>query len=213
MSNSMGTPPRTIFLARHGETDWNAAGRWQGQTDVPLNENGEAQSRVLGERMRSEGIAAIASSDLLRARSTAEIVARVLGLGVSRLDPDLREQHFGRFEGLTRDECRTRFPEAWARYVADSDTSPPDGESREALLARVVPAVHRIAEQFARPALFIMHGGVMRALLREGMGSIPGPASPDWKLHGIPNGGVFRLSVAAGRIVEAVRVGPNPSTP
>jgi len=204
---------RTILLARHGETDWNAAGRWQGQTDIPLNENGQAQARALAERLRSEGIAAIASSDLLRACTTAEIVAEVLGLGVSHRDPALREQGFGRFEGLTRDECQTRYPESWARYVADSGKCPPEGESREALLARVVPAVHRIAEQLATPTLLVMHGGVMRALLWERMGSIPSPASADWKLHGIPNGGVFRVRIAEGRISEAARLDPLAGVP
>ncbi len=207
MRNPMSSA-RTIFLARHGETDWNAAGRWQGHTGVPVNANGRAQALALAERMRREGIAAIASSDPLR--GTAEIVAEVLGLEVSRLDPDLREQRFGRFEGLTRVECQERFPEEWARYVGDSHMSPPDGESRDDLLARVVPAVHRIAEQLASPVLVIMHGGAMRALLNESVGSIPSPASAGWKLRGIPNGGIFRLSIAAGQIVEALRLDIGP---
>jgi broad specificity phosphatase PhoE len=205
MRDPMGNA-RTAFLARHGETDWNAAGRWQGQTDVPLNANGRAQALVLAERMRSEGIAAVASSDLLRARGTAEIVAKMLGLEVSQLDPDLREQRFGIFEGLTRVECQERFPEEWARYVADSHTTPPDGESRSALVARVLPAVHRIAEQLASPALIVMHGGAMRALVSESVGSIPSPASAGWNLRGIPNGGIFRLSIAAGQIVDVMRI-------
>ncbi|HYG70238.1 MAG TPA: histidine phosphatase family protein, partial [Anaeromyxobacteraceae bacterium] len=90
-----------LFLVRHGETDWNVAGRWQGQTDIPLNEAGRAQARELARRMRGEGIATIAASDLLRARETAEIVAAELGLEVRILDHRLREQSFGAFEGLT----------------------------------------------------------------------------------------------------------------
>ncbi len=196
---------RTLFLARHGETDWNAEGRWQGQTDVPLNPNGRAQAHTLAERMRREGIAAMASSDLSRARTTAEIVAQVLGTGTIHTDPGLREQRYGRFEGLTRRESAARFPEEWARYVADWRTTPPEGESYRALVARVGAAIHRIAEGLASPTLVVMHGGAIRAILGE-HASIPSPASTGWAQHGIPNGGTFRLLVASGRIVEALRL-------
>jgi probable phosphoglycerate mutase len=197
---------RILFLARHGETDWNAEGRWQGQTDVPLNPNGRAQARALAERIRREGIAAIASSDLARARATAGIVADALGIDAVHTDPDLREQRYGRFEGLTRKESEARFPEEWARYVADWHTTPPDGEPYPSLVARVHAAVQRIAERLAPPALVIMHGGAIRALLGDHVRSIPSPASTGWTLHGIPNGGIFRLSLSSGRIVQARRV-------
>jgi probable phosphoglycerate mutase len=202
---------RTLLLSRHGETDWNAAGRWQGQTDIPLNGKGRAQAFALAERMRLQGVAAIASSDLSRARETAEIVAQALGLAVSSLEPDLREQRFGEFEGLTRAECQTRFPDAWARYVADAHATPPGGESRAALVARVVPAIHSIAERLASPVLVIMHGGAMRALFRDCADAIPDPASAEWARHGIPNGGVFRVTIASRRIVEAVRLETAPA--
>ena len=83
---------RHLLLARHGETDWNVAGRWQGHTDVPLNATGRAQALALAERLRNEGIAAVATSDLSRARHTAEIVAGALGVPVALVDPALREQ-------------------------------------------------------------------------------------------------------------------------
>ncbi len=196
---------RTLFLARHGETDWNAEGRWQGQTDVPLNANGRVQALALAERMRGEGVAAIASSDLSRARTTAEIVAQALGITEIHTDPDLREQRYGRFEGLTRTESARRFPEGWGRYVADWHTTPPDGEPYQALVMRVRAATRRVAERLASPALVVMHGGAIRALLGE-HASIPSPASTGWALHGIPNGGIFRLIIASGRIVEAQRL-------
>jgi probable phosphoglycerate mutase len=125
-----------VFIARHGETDWNVAGRWQGHTDVPLNATGRAQAVALAERLRSEGIAAVATSDLSRARHTAEIVAGALRVPLALVDPDLREQRFGRFEGLTPDECAERYPEDWARYVADRHAGPPGGETRVALRER-----------------------------------------------------------------------------
>jgi broad specificity phosphatase PhoE len=195
---------RTLFLARHGETDWNAAGRWQGHTDVPLNANGRAQASALAELMRRERIAAIASSDLVRALATAEIVAAALGLTVAHVDRDLREQRFGRFEGLTRSECEARFPQEWTRYVADARAAPPDGESREALLRRVKRAVHRIADELASPALVVMHGGAMRSLLRDHVGAAAHPAVALWLRQGIPNAAAFRLTVASSQIVEAM---------
>jgi probable phosphoglycerate mutase len=191
---------RHVFIARHGETDWNVAGRWQGHTDVPLNAAGRAQAVALAERMRSEGIAAVATSDLSRARHTAEIVAGALGVPLALVDPDLREQRFGRFEGLTPDQCAERYPEEWARYVADRQAGPPGGESRAALLERVVRAVHGAAEQLSAPALLVTHGGAIRALLAAV------PASPGAPGR-IPNAGVVRVSLAAGRLVTATWVG------
>ncbi len=196
---------RHVFLARHGQTDWNAAGRWQGHTDVPLNETGRAQARALAERLRGEGIAAIASSDLARARRTAEIVAHVLGLQVDLVDPDLRERRFGIFEGLTLRECEQRHPEEWARYAADPGLGPPDGESRSALLERLRRAVHRVADRLAPPPLVVTHGGAMRALV-AGLAV----ASPSGRPLGpIPNAGVLRLGIGTDGVpVTAECVGP-----
>jgi len=206
----MGVPMHgttTLFLVRHGETDWNAAGRWQGQTDVPLNPRGREQAREVAGRLRSVGLAAIASSDLLRARTTAEIVAAELGLAVSHLDAALRERRFGCFEGLTREEVVARFPEAWARYLADPGPAPPGGESREELLGRLLPAVVSAAVRLPGPVLVVMHGGAMRALLAEHVSGIPRPSSAAWPLHGIQNGHVFRVTLEGGRITGAERAG------
>ena len=195
----------TLFLVRHGETDWNAAGRWQGQTDVALNPRGREQAREVAARLRDAGIAAIASSDLLRARTTAEIIAVELGLEVNQPDAALRERRFGCFEGLTRDEVEARFPEAWARYLADPGPAPPGGESRDELLARLLPAVASAAARLPGPVLLVMHGGAMRALLAGHVGEMPRPSSPRWPLHGIQNGHVYLVTLAGERIVEARR--------
>jgi probable phosphoglycerate mutase len=192
---------RHVFLARHGETDWNVAGRWQGHTDVPLNATGEAQALALAERLRGERIAALATSDLARARTTAEIVAGALGVPLALADPDLREQRFGRFEGLTPRECEERYPGDWARYVADPRTGPPGGESRAALLERVLRAVQLAAARLPGPPLVVTHGGAIRALLAS-IPPEPGAAG-DGAPARIPNGGVVRVALAAGRPVAA----------
>jgi broad specificity phosphatase PhoE len=147
----MGHAERHLLLVRHGETDWNAAGRWQGQTDVPLNTTGRSQALALAARLRAESVRAVAASDLSRARGTAEIVGESLGLEVAFVDAALRERAYGDWEGLTRSECEARFPEEWARHVADPRTPPPGGESTDALLARVVPAIHQAAARSHLP--------------------------------------------------------------
>lgn len=197
----MPSHERHLFLVRHGETDWNVAGRWQGQTDIPLNATGRAQAVAVAARLRPEGVRAIASSDLCRARGTAEIVGEALGLEVSLVDEALRERAYGKWEGLTRCECEARFPEEWARHVSDPRMPPPGGESTDALLARVVPAIQRAADRLASPVLLVTHGGVMRAFLVAALGAAPAPAPAPPRF--VPNGGVWRVRLVAGRVVGA----------
>ena len=117
-----------ILLARHGETDWNRIGRWQGHADPPLNEAGREQAAALAERLAGDGIAAIYSSDLRRASATARTVGKQLGLAVVE-DPALREIDVGSWSGLTRAEVAERFPEGFARWLEGEIGH--DGEARE----------------------------------------------------------------------------------
>jgi broad specificity phosphatase PhoE len=139
----------TLLLVRHGETDWNAERRWQGHTDVPLNARGREQAHALAEELASQPPDAIYTSDLSRARETAEIVGGMLGLPVVA-DPDLREIDVGSREGLT------------AAQVGDR---PWDGEPHEAHAARVLRAVERIAEHHpGSRVLVVAHGGCLRRI-------------------------------------------------
>lgn len=179
--------PRVLYIARHGETDWNVAGRWQGHTDVPLNENGRTQARAIAVALRGQTFAGVVASDLSRAHETARIVAVELGLTVSYTDPDLRERHFGPFEGLTRDECASYHPEEWRAWVLEK-VPPGGGESQEELSLRMHAAVGRAAIHVATaevPALVVTHGGSMRALLAAALGEVPPP---------IANGAVWRIT-------------------
>lgn len=173
-----------IYLARHGETEWNAIGKLQGHTDVPLNHAGRAQARTLGEALVSEKITSVTTSDLSRAKETGAIVAARLSLGAPHTEPELRERRFGIFEGLTRDEISTQHPEAWSAWLAAS-ASPPDGEPVEDAILRMTRALTRIVEgAHGAPALVISHGGVMRLWLLALLG---GPIQP------IGNGTVYLL--------------------
>jgi 2,3-bisphosphoglycerate-dependent phosphoglycerate mutase len=144
-----------LLLVRHGETDWNAEGRLQGHTDRPLTDYGRKQARGLADDLADEELEAIYSSDLARARETAEIVGERLGLPVV-LDPDLREKDWGNWEGLTAVE-RDR-----VEFV---------GESTEAHAERMVRALQRIAEQHpSGRVLVVTHGGSMRRVQTDVLG-------------------------------------------
>jgi broad specificity phosphatase PhoE len=177
---------RLVFLTRHGETDWNVEGRWQGHTDVPLNDRGRIQARGVAEALRHVGLSGIVASDLSRARETAQIVGASLGIEVAYLDPDLRERMFGIFEGLTRDECERLHPDAWRAWVEHQ--RPASGvEAPDAVAARVLSAIDRAAERVARanaPVLLVTHGGALRAAVRVATGTVPAP---------IANGAIWRV--------------------
>ncbi len=156
--------PRRLYLARHGETEWNAIGRLQGTTDIPLNERGREQARAIAARLARIEIAEVITSDLARARETGEIVARELGLPAPRIVAGLRERAFGVFEGLTRDECMARYPEAWRRWHEQSGV--PDGaEALAAATERMHAALRELADGAGGPAAVISHGGLMRLWL------------------------------------------------
>jgi probable phosphoglycerate mutase len=189
---------RTLYVARHGETDWNAQLRWQGHTDVPLNETGRAQARVLAGVLRRTGLAGVVASDLVRAHETALIVAVELGLAVAYVDAALRERAFGVFEGLTREECETQHPEAWAAWL-DSKRVPRGGEAHDVLTARVVAGLARVAREVATedaPALVVTHGGALRAIVVAATGKAPPP---------VANGAVWRV-IWDGGVTDAERV-------
>jgi probable phosphoglycerate mutase len=159
-----------ILLTRHGETAWNALGKLQGLTDMPLNDIGRDQARALAARFAGAGIAAIWTSDLSRARETGEIVAIALGLASPTIDAELRERGFGVFEGLTRHDCETLYPDAWRDWVAQTG-APPGAEPREAASARLGRAMARIATSEGGPALVVSHGAVMRLWLMDVIGA------------------------------------------
>ena len=183
-------PTTRILLARHGETDWNRAGRWQGQADPPLNELGRRQAGTLADQLAEDGVAAIYSSDLRRARDTARIVADRLGLDVTE-DRALREIDVGSWSGLTREEVGERFPDGFARWLAGEIGH--DGETRDELAQRVVPAVESIAHEHAgESVLVVTHGGVIRALRRHAAGD-PGES--------LANGATFALALVEGALV------------
>lgn len=152
----------TILLARHGETDWNREGRFQGHADPPLNRTGRAQAVDLSVALMAEQLAAVYSSPLRRALETADVVAASHGLEPVPLD-DLREVDVGSWSGLTRAEVEERFPAQFARWL-DHGQGWEDGETYEEMGRRAVDALLRVAAAHdGERVLAVTHGGPIRA--------------------------------------------------
>ena len=152
----------TILLARHGETDWNREGRFQGWADPPLNATGCAQAVELSVELMAEDLAAVYSSPLRRAYETAEVVAASRGLEPVTVDA-LREVDVGSWSGLTRAEIELRFPDQYARWLGYGQGWE-DGETYEQMAERVVRALLELAEERdGKRILAVTHGGPMRA--------------------------------------------------
>ena len=146
-----------LVLWRHGQTRWNVEGRFQGQSDIPLDPVGEQQAERAARLLAALQPAAIFSSDLVRATATAAPLARLTGLRVIT-EKDLRERYGGLWEGLTDVEIRTRFP------VEHSQWLPPGGETSAAVADRAGAAMERIAETLAPGtlAVIVSHGAALR---------------------------------------------------
>lgn len=155
-----------LLLVRHGETEWNQHGRYQGHADTPLNDRGRAQAAALAACLAREPLAAVFCSDLSRARETAQAVAAPHHLAAVA-DARLREIAFGRWEGLTHAEIEQRYPGQWAIWAADpAHVSPSGGETVAEVADRLAAAVTDVAalHQEATVAL-VGHGGAFQVLL------------------------------------------------
>lgn len=178
------------WLARHGETDDNRPPlRFQGWRDTPLNDVGRRQAHELAARVADQGIASLWSSDLSRARETAEIVGERLGLGV-RLDTRLREANRGRWEGRLFDDVAAAEPELFARWErAGATWRFPGGESLQEQLERVSACVRDVRSEGKLPALVVCHGGSIRVML-----CLTDPRGLDaFHDFAVPNTSVFKL--------------------
>lgn len=150
------------FFVRHGETDWNIAKKIQGHTDIGLNEKGREQARTAAQQLKSQKIDLVVSSDLARARETAEIIAHELKAEIV-LDPALRERSYGEFEGLTGDQVREQgFEHIWE----DPLSSAPKGESIRQVEERVLKTLRHHKKNHAhKNILIVSHGGTLSTLL------------------------------------------------
>lgn len=166
----------TLYIVRHGETDWNAERRYQGQADIPLNAKGRLQARRNGEALRplmpAFAEADFVSSPLSRARETMTILRSALGLApeLFRLDARLKELNYGHWEGKLQSELPEFDPEGLARRTADSYRwRPQGGESYADLMARSLDWLTSVS----RDTVVVAHGGTLRTLSAHLLGLDP----------------------------------------
>ncbi len=160
----------TLWLLRHGQSEWNRVGRWQGQADVALSEMGRQQAHRAGERLRRFGITHIYSSDARRALETAQIVGAHLGLTPTPR-ADLRESDIGQWAGLTTSEIKQRFPDEWAAMQARREVRRGGGETYGELRARTFAIAQQIVARHAgEQILLVSHGAAIRAMISQALG-------------------------------------------
>ena len=194
-----------LILLRHGETDWNRELRFQGQVDVPLNATGLAQAQRLAQRLMAEPIHHLVSSDLSRARQTADPLAQQAsayrGAGLA-VDAALREQAFGRIDGMRVEDIRRDHPEVWSGWTQfQSDYVVPEGESTRQFHARVMSALWQlVASHPGKTLAVVTHGGVLDMVFRTARGlGLEGP-----RQSAIPNAGISRVRMQDG-VVELLQ--------
>jgi probable phosphoglycerate mutase len=164
-----------LLCVRHAESVWNAEGRWQGRADPPLSDRGRKEALAAAARV-GDTVERVVSSDLLRAKETAEIIASALGTGGVTAVPDLGEVGVGEWSGLTRAEIDARWPGGIAGW-RDGSYAPPGAEDRQEFLERVVRGLHAVAAAMSGPTLVVTHGGVIGWLERN-LGVNPGVPLP-----------------------------------
>lgn len=155
-----------IILVRHGQTEWNILGRFQGQTDVKLTPLGLSQAEKAAVRLAGEDIAAVYASDLDRAMTTAECIAAKHGLKAIPFKP-VREIFFGDWEGLSYDEIKKEWPDEIDKlFNKASRLVIPKGETFQQLVDRAVPAINTLAQQYQHKTIVIVsHGAALRSII------------------------------------------------
>lgn len=188
----------TLFLVRHGETDWNRAGRIQGSVDIPLNDDGRHQARNAAVRLRTmlDGrIPVVASSDLSRARETAQIIADELAVDIGGTYPDLRERAYGQAEGMDVDDFRAQWGPWRSAEIPGAETW---AHLRLRAIAGIRAAVRdarRVSAPVDAPIVIVSHGALMREVIRHASG---GERPHDGER--LPNGSIVSILVERERL-------------
>ena len=170
-----------LYLIRHGETDYNNSLRFQGQTDIPLNQKGIEQAESAADFLRNIPLQAIYTSTLIRAKTTAEIIARAKGMELQETDA-LREMSFGIWENMNTKDIQKKYAKEWKDFFANpANTKIPQGESMSDAQKRVYPVVQEILDQYPEgDVAFVAHGGIIRVLICTMLGLDLNRA---WHLH------------------------------
>lgn len=170
----------TLWMVRHGQTDWNVQKRYQGHSDIPLNETGQQQAEKIANRLKSERLHAIFSSDLQRAMQTAQAIANPHNLTIES-EPDLREANFGVLEGLRYKDVIEQYKTMAEAWFADPECPPDGGEKLSQVLQRVQKVRKHIEENYSRKRILLVgHDGALRLLISDLIGL---PATQYWRFN------------------------------
>ena len=155
-----------LYLVRHGETDYNNTLRFQGQTDIPLNEKGTVQAGKLAEYFKDIPLQAIYTSSLQRAAKTAEIIGKAKGIVPFAFD-ELREMSFGIWENMNSEAIQKKYAKEWKDFFASPATTKiPEGESMAEVRKRAYPVIQQILDRYPEGNVaFVAHGGIIRVLI------------------------------------------------
>ena len=156
----------TVFLVRHGRTGWNKEQVFRGHKDVPLDEVGRAEARLVGERLKGEGIRAVYASPLSRAKETAEAIAQFYNVDVQCLE-GLTDLHFGEWEGQSLKEVQKQYPELYQEWLKQPhQVIFPGGEGLDAVGTRAMKAVEEILKQHPQETVaLVSHRVVLKILI------------------------------------------------
>ena len=170
-----------LYLIRHGETDYNNALRFQGQTDIPLNQKGIEQAEKAADFFRDIPLQAIYTSTLIRAKTTAEIIAGVKGMDVQETDA-LREMSFGIWENMNTKDIQKKYAKEWKDFFSSpARITIPQGENMLDVQKRAYPTVQEILDKYPEgDVAFVAHGGIIRVLICTMLGLDLNRA---WHLH------------------------------
>lgn len=185
-----------LIVIRHGETEWNLEGRWQGHKNSPLTANGINQAKAVAKHLANYDISVIYASDLGRAFQTAQHISEATKAKIFT-DTRLRERNAGVFQGLTKDDLKEQFPDEFKIYrEAGPEYVIPGGESATQRYEKVVQCIHEIAETHpGRSVVIVTHGGVLNGIFRYVIG-LPLDAPSTFKLW---NTGINSFSCENGR--------------
>lgn len=191
-----------LYLIRHGETDWNRQGRWQGQADVPLNDRGRQQARQVAEKLAQVALDAIYTSDLIRASEVARIIAQAKGDRVPIvLEPRLREIHQGEWQGLRVQEIQSRYAEAFRqRRIDPLMVAAPGGETALQVRQRALHAVRDLLRAYPDGNVALVSHGFTIAVLLTHFYRLP--MEKVWEL--VPDNGAIIEMDASPASLESV---------
>jgi len=202
-----------VVLWRHGQTDWNLANRFQGHSDIPLNETGIDQARRAAPLLYGLRPSKIISSDLIRAKQTAQELANISRLPI-HIDPGLRETNGGKWEGRTGAENRADDYEKFVNWLDGNDEPAGDfGERRSEIALRAVTAIESALEKEIETLVVVTHGGTARIIIGKMLGlpmtqwaSIGGLSNASWSIleNGHHRAGWILVEHNAGSLPEPI---------